>query len=408
MLMSKQEKKGLVPVLRFPEFLDAVEWRQVTFRELSLDVSDGNYSSKYPRQSDFIKSGVPFLRANNLKFGTVSDEDMRFISMRQHKELAKGHLKENDILISTRGELGTVALVPDRHIGSNINAQLVRINTKNKLVNTFLFQLLDYSRTIGLIDALSTGTALKQLPIGKLNQLSLQIPEVREEQQKIADCLTSIDELVTAQTQKLDALKAHKKGLMQQLFPAEGETMPELRFPEFRDKEEWADKPLGSICSSISSGKDKNDINGIYDLYGSTGVIGKTSSDSFTGDFILAARVGANAGLLTRASGIFGVTDNTLVIFLKKSEKIDFIYYSLDRIGLNKMVFGSGQPLITGRQLKDLNISFPDPDEQQKIADCLSSVDELITAKTQKNEALKAHKKGLMQQLFPAMDEVIA
>ena len=183
--------------------------------------------------------------------------------------------------------------------------------------------------------------------------------------------------------------------------------VPALRFPAFRARGEWDKKPLGSICSSISSGKDKSDINGSYDLYGSTGVIGKTSSDTFTGNYILAARVGANAGLLTRASGNFGVTDNTLVIFLKKAEKIDFIYYSLDRFGLNKMVFGSGQPLITGKQLKDLGINFPDPEEQQKIADCLSSIDELITAHTQKHEALKTHKKGLMQQLFPATGETV-
>jgi len=70
------------------------------------------------------------------------------------------------------------------------------------------------------------------------------------------------------------------------------------------------------------------------------------------------------------------------------------------------MVFGSGQPLITGRQLKDLGINLPSPTEQQKIADCLSSIDELITAQSQKITALKAHKKGLMQQLFPAVDEI--
>jgi type I restriction enzyme S subunit len=213
------------PRLRFPAFLNAGDWNQVSFGKLGLDVGDGNYSSKYPSQSDFKTSGVPFLRANNLKCGTVTDDDMRFISTQQHSELTKGHLKLGDILISTRGELGKVALVPDRHIGSNINAQLVRINAGNTIVNTFLFQLLDYSRTIGLFDALSTGTALKQLPIGKLNQLSLPIPEILNEQQKIADCLSSLDDLIAAQTQKLEALKTHKNGLMQQLFPSTEEAL---------------------------------------------------------------------------------------------------------------------------------------------------------------------------------------
>jgi type I restriction enzyme, S subunit len=227
----KTHKKGLMqqlfpregetqPRLRFSEFRDAGNWTPTNFGALGLDVSDGNYSSKYPNQSDFVTEGVPFLRANNLKFGTVSDDDMRFISKEQHSQLTKGHLKLGDILITTRGELGTVALVPDRHIGSNINAQIVRINSRNRLINTFLFQLLDHSREIGLFEVLSTGTALKQLPIGKLNQLSFLIPQKHEEQQRIADCLISLDSLINEATEELDAIKTHKKGLMQQLFPA--------------------------------------------------------------------------------------------------------------------------------------------------------------------------------------------
>lgn len=183
--------------------------------------------------------------------------------------------------------------------------------------------------------------------------------------------------------------------------------VPKLRFPEFRDKVEWEKHTLGSICISLSSGKDISNDNGIYNLYGSTGIIGKTSSNTYDGNFILVARVGANAGLLNKASEKFGATDNTLVINLKKTEKLDFIYYSLDMLGLNKLVFGSGQPLITGKQLKDLDINLPLPHEQQKIASCLSSLDELISAQNQKLDTIKVHKNGLMQSLFPTEGETI-
>ncbi|MBB1353602.1 restriction endonuclease subunit S [Pseudoalteromonas sp. SR45-5] len=186
---------------------------------------------------------------------------------------------------------------------------------------------------------------------------------------------------------------------------AEKGLVPELRFPEF--KGQWRSKKLGELCISISSGKDKAAENGAYDLYGSTGIIGRTLNDTFNDELILAARVGANAGLLTKASGKYGVTDNTLVITLEKTESIDFIYYTLDNFGLNQMVFGSGQTLITGKQLKELDIDLPCPREQQKIADCLSSLDELVSAHNQKLDALKAHKKGLMQQLFPAEGETV-
>ena len=181
--------------------------------------------------------------------------------------------------------------------------------------------------------------------------------------------------------------------------------IPKLRFPEFRDAPEWEEKPLGNkdISHSISSGKDKSDFNGSYDLYGSTGIIGKTSSNSHIGKFILVARVGANAGLLTKANGQFGVTDNTLVLDLHKAVNIDFVFSSLEKFGLNRLIFGSGQPLITGGQLKAISISLPKPKEQQKIADCLSSIDELITSQAAKVEALKEHKKSPYAASLPIL-----
>ncbi|KPA17766.1 type I restriction modification DNA specificity domain protein [Candidatus Magnetomorum sp. HK-1] len=244
--------------------------------------------------------------------------------------------------------------------------------------------------------------SLSKTTIGKIK---IPIP-LRHEQRKIADCLSSIDKLITAQTQKIETLKAHKKGLMQQLFPAQGETVPKLRFPEFRDAGAWEEKPLRDISFSISSGKDKKSYSGKYDLFGSTGIIGATSTASFDGKYILVARVGANAGLLTKVNAKFGVTDNTLVICLHQTVNIEFIFSSLERFGLNKLIFGSGQPLITGRQLKDVSLRLPDGAEQQKIADCLSSFDKLITAQAHKLDSLKSHKKGLMQQLFPSTEEV--
>lgn len=223
---SRQQKKALMQQLLTGKkrLLDddgkrfEGEWEEVNLGDLKLDISDGNYSAKYPKQSDFLDTGVPFLRANNLDKGTISDTDMRFISPKQHSEITKGHLKKGDILLSTRGELGNVALVPDRHIGSNINAQLVRINTKDKLSGKFLFQLFDCLRVTGKFESLSTGTALKQLPIGKLKILEFSLPLLIEEQQKIAAVLTNADKEIELLEQQLADLQQEKKALMQQLL----------------------------------------------------------------------------------------------------------------------------------------------------------------------------------------------
>lgn len=161
---------------------------------------------------------------------------------------------------------------------------------------------------------------------------------------------------------------------------------------------------MGAECVSISSGKDKIDLLGEFDLYGSTGVIGKTSQGTYSGKNLLVARVGANAGLLTMASGKFGVTDNTLVIDLKNRSRLEFIFYYLENFDLNTLVFGSGQPLITGGQLKAMPLYLPSETEQARIASCLSALDARIAAEAEKHAAFKMHKRGLMQQLFPSSE----
>lgn len=106
------------------------EWSADKLGNIDLDISDGNYAAKYPRQSDFVEQGIPFIRANNIKGMRVVWDDMRFISKQKHDELQRGHLKKDDIIITTRGQLGNVAIVDYEFVDCNINAQIVRINTK--------------------------------------------------------------------------------------------------------------------------------------------------------------------------------------------------------------------------------------------------------------------------------------
>jgi type I restriction enzyme S subunit len=181
------------------------------------------------------------------------------------------------------------------------------------------------------------------------------------------------------------------------VFPL-SQNVPQLRFPEFSG--DWEEGVLGQLLNGISSGRSKKDDSGKYELYGSTGVIGKTFDCFYSGCFILVARVGANAGYLTKIDGEIGVTDNTLVLVPKDSQNRDFIFLLLNKFNLNKLVFGSGQPLITGGQLKGLSLLSPSLPEQTKIAAFLSVVDTKIDQLTQKKALLETYKKGVMQQIF--------
>ena len=167
---------------------------------------------------------------------------------------------------------------------------------------------------------------------------------------------------------------------------------PKLRFPEF--SEDWSYVSLESLAPNISAGKDSSE-DGKYNLYGSTGIIGKTKTPTYKGEIVLVARVGANAGLLQYVNDEFGVTDNTLVVNAHENNK--YIYYYLQFYNLNRLVFGSGQPLITGGMLKKIPIGISiGSSEKNKVVELLSLIDERIGTQNKIIQQLQSLIKGIV------------
>jgi type I restriction enzyme S subunit len=174
---------------------------------------------------------------------------------------------------------------------------------------------------------------------------------------------------------------------------------PGLRFKQF--KNQWVSNKLEALVDSIQSGKSKDRAeDGKFPLFGSTGAIGMTNTPEYSGIAILIARVGANAGSKYLVDGNYSVTDNTLILRLKSGNDYGFFSNLLEYKKLNKHTFGSGQPLVTGGLLKQLEIKSPDLIEQTKIAKFLTSVDAKISQLTKKHELLTLYKKGVMQKIF--------
>ena len=170
--------------------------------------------------------------------------------------------------------------------------------------------------------------------------------------------------------------------------------------------EDWNICNMDDITKSIASGKSYEfSANGLYNLYGSTGIIGKTNIAKYDGNYILVARVGANAGYSYKIKEKCGISDNTLIIDLKEKHNINFIFYALKYLNINKLIFGSGQPLITGSQLKQLRIQVPPLPEQEKIAEVLGDVDSLIDKTQQLINKKKDLKTATMQKLLTPKDD---
>jgi type I restriction enzyme S subunit len=236
------------------------------------------------------------------------------------------------------------------------------------------------------------------------------------EQQKIAECLSSVDELIAAQARKVDALKTHKKGLMQQIFPREGETQPRLRFAEFQNDGEWEVKAIGNVFKvtrgevlSMKLVQDEASDEAPFPVYSSQtinkGLAGYYSEYLYQ-DAITWTTDGANAGDVNFRPGKFYCTNVCGVLINTNGCANPCIAALLNSVTRSHVSYVGNPKLMNGVMAK-IEIPFPSVAEQYRIAKFLSSLDALITAETQKHEALKTHKKGLMQQLFPSLDEVV-
>ena len=268
------------------------------------------------------------------------------------------------------------------------------------------------------------------ISINQFLQIFVFLPRLQE-QQKIADCLSSLDELIDAHEQKCEALKQHKKGLMQRLFPAEGETTPRWRFPEFRDAGEWGFRSLGAMTTKIGSGVttrggDKNYLSAgipfvrsqnvgwgtllLNDIVFISDKIHKTflATELQFGDVLInitGASIGRCAIVNSQISG-GNVNQHVCIIRVKKNELINsfLMQYLISAQGqaqIDSFQAGGNRQGLNFAQVASFSIPSPSPFEQQKIADCLSSLDERIEAQEAKTAALREHKKGLMQRLFP-------
>lgn len=244
--------------------------------------------------------------------------------------------------------------------------------------------------------------------------MPIALPQ-REEQQRIAGCLSSLDDLIAAEDKKLKALDAHKKGLMQNLFPAAGKNLPEWRFPEFRSCEEWAIRTLSEVCENLDSRRipiaEKDRTKGSTPYYGASGIVDYVDGFIFDETLLCVSEDGAN--LVARSypiafsiSGKTWVNNHAHVLRFPNINTQCMVENYLNSISMEDFLTGMAQPKLNRAKLDTIPIPLPNEKEQKKIADCLFSINDIITEQAKKIDLLKTHKKGLMQSMFPSIEEV--
>ena len=404
--MAKQKKSVVVPRLRFPAFRNADGWQLVPLGQAGQFLRGLTYGA-----GDVSGSGILVLRSTNIQKGElVLEKDLVFVGKTCAPDLV---LRRGDVAIcmsnGSKALVGKSAEYKGGYAGSLTVGAFCSIFRATVPFAKIAFSTERYADFVAL--AIGGGN-INNLKNSSLEAFEFALPEDPAEQQKVADCLTSLDELITAQGRKVEALKIYKRGLMQQLFPREGEPLPRLRFPEFRDAPEWEPKTLGDACR-MQAGKfvaatdiKEQNAGELFPCYGGNGLRGFTTTHTHEGIFPLIGRQGALCGNTKLATGRFHATEHAVVATPSRGVEVVWLYYLLDLLKLNRFATGQAQPGLSVDVLEKVSVTIPNNEpEQQGIARCLTSLDALITAEIQKLEALKNHKKGLLQQLFPSPEE---
>ena len=392
------------PKLRFKEFND--NWLKVDIQSLVDEKiidkpMDGNHGEIHPTSADYVEDGIPFVMATDVIDGKVYLDKSKKIKKSQADGLRKGFSLEGDILLTHKATIGNVAKVPELktpYIMLTPQVTYYRVLNKDKLSQDFIKSTFEAPIFQNALLALCTGATRLYIGISEQRKLPFSYPS-KKEQTKIASFLSAVDEKISQLTQKHALLSQYKQGMMQKLFSQQ------IRFKADDGSEfgEWEEIALGKIKGvSIASGKSSHEKLELakYYYYGSTGVIGYSNEYDYQGTRILIARVGHNAGYIYMVSGQYNVSDNTLILELPSNLDYIFIRAFLEKFQLNKLVFGTGQPLITGSLLKKVVIQVPCLEEQTKIANFLSAIDQKIEVVAQQIEQAKTWKKGLLQQMF--------
>ncbi|WP_196602785.1 restriction endonuclease subunit S [Pectinatus frisingensis] len=382
------EKKAKVPKLRFPGFTDAWEQRKL---DLITDVRDGTHASP-----QYVVDGHPFVTSKNVKEGYINYDDIQFISDLDFEEINKrSKVDINDILMGMIGTIGNIAIVRENPDFAIKNVALIK--DTGDVFYRYLYYCLQSKKVVNQLSENLDGGTQKFIALNKVRNLNIPLPS-KKEQHKIGNYFENLDNLITLHQRKLTHLQAKKKSLLQKMFPKKGECFPELRFPGFTDA--WEQRKLSDETNSIDTGKSKFTAkeNGIYEILGSTSVIGYGDSYDYEGDFLLTARVGANAGELYRHSGKVKISDNTVFI---QGGNLDFTFYKLLNFDIKRLSFGTGQPLVKASELKQLELLSPISNEEKaQIGDFFAKLDNLITLHQRKLTHLQTQKKALLQQMF--------
>ncbi|MNJ16471.1 Type I restriction modification DNA specificity domain protein [compost metagenome] len=429
--MLREDKTTVVPKLRFPKFRGITEWKSKRMdmlysfkrnntlsrdklnyeRGIVKNIHYGDIHTQFSTLFDITKERTPYINCTETLPAADSDD-----------YCVKGDIIFADASEDMKdvGKAIEIVRLDGQQLLAGQHTILARQNN-DELVVGFGGYVFRSALVRSQIQKEAQGTKVYAISPTRLARIKIAYPGDKGEQQKIADCLMSLDELIAAQRQKIDSLRTYKRSLMEQIFPREGETLPRLRFSEFRDAPEWEKVKAGNLFANRTERGDASLP--IYSVTMTEGLVKRTSLNRRIDDIAEATgnkkvyRFDISYNMMRMWQGACGIAyedcmvSPAYVVLSPQSNVHSPFYGYLFKLPHMLQLFTSHSRGLTEDRLRlyyqDFSsIPLPQPDikEQEQIANCLIALDARIIAESEGMAVLQSHKSGLIQQLFPSLE----
>ena len=395
-----------VPKLRFKEFDGG--WTKSTIQffmdnNFILDQMDGNHGELYPKSEEFSATGVPYISATDFSFGDVNFATCKRLPIERAKLFKKGIAKNGDVLFAHNATVGPVAILKTDldFVILSTTATYYRCEA-TYLNNHYLKNYFESDFFVQQYFGIMSQSTRNQVPITTQRKLNIAVPNIQE-QTKIASFLSAVDEKISQLTQKHELLSQYKQGMMQKLFSQQ------LRFKADDGSEfgEWENSYIGNECKITTGNKDtQNKVDdGLYPFFVRSQTVEKINSYSMDCEAILTSGDGVGVGKNYHyMNGKFDFHQRVYCLYEFSERLIGrylYIYFSnyfYDRV--KRLSAKNSVDSVRMDMISKMEIKLPCLEEQTKIANFLSAIDQKIEVVVQQIEQTKTWKKGLLQQMF--------
>ncbi|KAA6447700.1 restriction endonuclease subunit S [Bacillus swezeyi] len=405
------------PEVRFEEFIG--DWEQRNLESIYGKIRNAFVGTATPY---YVEDGHFYLESNNVKDGQINRNTEVFINDEFYQKQKDNWLHTGDLVMVQSGHVGHTAVIPEELDNTAAHALIMFSNYREKADPYFLNYQFQTHKSKKKLGSITTGNTIKHILASEMKKFLVDIPGY-EEQQTIGNFFKLIDDTIALHQQELTTLKQTKQGFLQKMFPKEGESVPEVRFPGFT--EEWEERKLGELADfSKGNGYSKSDLTDkgkpiilygrLYTRYETvidsvdTFAIEKENSVISKGNEVIIPSSGETSEDISRASAVSrpGIILGGDLNIVHPANDIDPVFLALtisngkQQKELSRRAQGKSVVHLHNSDLKEVNLLLPKTEEQIKIRDFFKQLDDNIALNQRELDALKETKKAFLQKMF--------